>query len=416
MSDCIYCGSTKLSKSDVFPDYLIANKQNKIINPNVCEINHNNKFSDLFESIGLDVFKIILFHFDIRSKTNTKREIDPTIDINGQQYHIKYSRTNSMFDSITPSSDKTHKLGPLSAIQKIPNGVVESLKEGDIIKEFLSINVLDLTSTKMLRLISKICYEYVCLNLSLESYSKTNSYFNDIIDFICTGNPEKIPNCEIIDDANFYNIYRSCFEDASHFIGFSIENQKIICYINFFNYIAYKVVVCESFSENVFTDHFFTVLPLETKKYDTHNDMVCVKGSVVSNSVSTLGKTEILREWISKATSTKHSNFNKYDLLASNLNELVNNIYISERMVINFLKDFKKGIKKDDYEMILGSDERFMLYAISSLQTNHSKPTQASINVAIQELNNIHDDDQLREYAKTYSSFDKINSYIAEQW
>ena len=45
---CIYCGVTDdLSKSDILPDALT---NTKIINPNVCRIEHNNKFSDMFES------------------------------------------------------------------------------------------------------------------------------------------------------------------------------------------------------------------------------------------------------------------------------------------------------------------------------------------------------------------------------
>ncbi|MEC0666127.1 hypothetical protein P8864_09465 [Priestia flexa] len=44
---CIYCGiANDLSKSDIIPDALT---NAKIINPNVCRIEHNNKFSDLFE-------------------------------------------------------------------------------------------------------------------------------------------------------------------------------------------------------------------------------------------------------------------------------------------------------------------------------------------------------------------------------
>lgn len=45
---CIYCENTKdLSESDIIPDALT---NARILNKNVCRIEHNNKFSDMFES------------------------------------------------------------------------------------------------------------------------------------------------------------------------------------------------------------------------------------------------------------------------------------------------------------------------------------------------------------------------------
>ena len=44
---CIYCGNKHdLSESDVIPDALT---NARLTNKNVCRIEHNNKFSDLFE-------------------------------------------------------------------------------------------------------------------------------------------------------------------------------------------------------------------------------------------------------------------------------------------------------------------------------------------------------------------------------
>lgn len=45
---CIYCGTKKdLADSDIIPDALT---NAKIINPHVCRVAHNNKFSDMFEN------------------------------------------------------------------------------------------------------------------------------------------------------------------------------------------------------------------------------------------------------------------------------------------------------------------------------------------------------------------------------
>lgn len=48
MKKCIYCNRVDgLSESDIIPDALT---NVKIRNRNVCTVEHNNKFSDLFES------------------------------------------------------------------------------------------------------------------------------------------------------------------------------------------------------------------------------------------------------------------------------------------------------------------------------------------------------------------------------
>ena len=48
MNKCIYCGiDYDLSESDIIPDALT---NSCILNNNVCRIEHNNKFSDMFES------------------------------------------------------------------------------------------------------------------------------------------------------------------------------------------------------------------------------------------------------------------------------------------------------------------------------------------------------------------------------
>ncbi|WP_176494698.1 hypothetical protein [Anaerocolumna aminovalerica] len=47
MAKCLYCGTEyNLSESDIIPDALT---NARILNRNVCKIEHNNKFSDLFE-------------------------------------------------------------------------------------------------------------------------------------------------------------------------------------------------------------------------------------------------------------------------------------------------------------------------------------------------------------------------------
>lgn len=85
---CIYCGeASDLSKSDIIPDAL-TNK--KIINPNVCRIEHNSKFSDLFESKIIKELAIIANELDIRS-SKTKSGVYPLYDAKIKLEEDEYS-------------------------------------------------------------------------------------------------------------------------------------------------------------------------------------------------------------------------------------------------------------------------------------------------------------------------------------
>lgn len=46
MAKCLYCGTEYNLSEDIIPDALT---NARILNRNVCKIEHNNKFSDLFE-------------------------------------------------------------------------------------------------------------------------------------------------------------------------------------------------------------------------------------------------------------------------------------------------------------------------------------------------------------------------------
>lgn len=61
---CIYCGNTETSESDIIPDALT---NARITNKNVCKTEHNNKFSDLFESEVIEALALITNELDIKS-------------------------------------------------------------------------------------------------------------------------------------------------------------------------------------------------------------------------------------------------------------------------------------------------------------------------------------------------------------
>ena len=88
MPRCIYCGmENDLSKSDIIPDALTSAK---IINPNVCRVAHNNRFSDMFENEVIEKLAIITNQLDIKSsKGNNYARYSANIIVDGTEYKTK---------------------------------------------------------------------------------------------------------------------------------------------------------------------------------------------------------------------------------------------------------------------------------------------------------------------------------------
>ena len=99
---CIYCGTTdNLSDSDIIPDALT---NAKVINKNVCRIEHNNKFSDLFESEVIKKLAFITNELDVKSsKGKTFPKYDAIIVVEGKEYSTSISSNAELFsDNIVP--------------------------------------------------------------------------------------------------------------------------------------------------------------------------------------------------------------------------------------------------------------------------------------------------------------------------
>lgn len=116
--NCVYCGCGDLSKSDVFPDSFVVNK---IIYKNVCRVEHNNKFSNEFETFAMNYFARFLKHFDVRGKNKVLRENESTVSFNGNVFNVKSGKEADMFNSVVKSSDGKALIGPRSILEKIPN-------------------------------------------------------------------------------------------------------------------------------------------------------------------------------------------------------------------------------------------------------------------------------------------------------
>lgn len=115
---CIYCGTTdNLSDSDIIPDALT---NAKIINPNVCRIAHNSKFSDYFESKVIEKLATITNLLDVKSSKGKQYARYPMIfTIGNEEYFTKIASDTEVFQKINTSLDGKTKIGPIDKILKI---------------------------------------------------------------------------------------------------------------------------------------------------------------------------------------------------------------------------------------------------------------------------------------------------------
>lgn len=98
-SKCIYCGKDhSLSESDIIPDALT---NARILNRNVCGIEHNNRFSDMFESKVIDALAFITNELDIKSSKGKKyASYDAVITVEGTDYNLKLHGDNEIFNGM----------------------------------------------------------------------------------------------------------------------------------------------------------------------------------------------------------------------------------------------------------------------------------------------------------------------------
>lgn len=116
---CIYCGNTKdLSESDIIPDALT---NARILNKNVCRIEHNNKFSDMFESKVIESLAFITNELDIKSRKGKKyAAYNATLTIDGVDYNVLLHGDNNIFDGrVLKSVDKTQMISSYDKMVKI---------------------------------------------------------------------------------------------------------------------------------------------------------------------------------------------------------------------------------------------------------------------------------------------------------
>lgn len=241
---CIYCGSTQTSESDIIPDALT---NARILNKNVCKTEHNNKFSDLFESEVIEALALITNNLDIKSHKGKNYAAYPVkVEIDGIEYSTKMSSEKDLFDGhkVLVSTDKKHKLGSLEKINQMAKdsqqvSVVDINKT--FIKERVEIKSEIFFSEKMFRMISKIAYEWYCSKNNINGFHKE---FENIVKYITEGNCEN--TVTIMQNQELYDYYEEQVCLGSHSLFCFIDNGQVNVIVILFGIAMYRVLVTDT--------------------------------------------------------------------------------------------------------------------------------------------------------------------------
>lgn len=264
---CIYCGTTKdLSDSDIIPDALT---NAKIINPNVCRIAHNNRFSDMFEDYIIKELAIFTNELDIKSSKGKKyAAYDASFVIDDTAYATKISSETDLFhkSKIISTPDGKTKLGSLAQIQKIKGATGDSIKIVDInqieIETRVILKMTPFFSMEMYRLMTKIAFEWYCLH---NDVCGKLSEFENIIKFITTGNGTNPVG--FVSNPDVYALLDQTVAFGSHtLLSYISTDGSVNIMISLFGISAYNVRILDRPIENCKKNAMFQVLTIDAKR------------------------------------------------------------------------------------------------------------------------------------------------------
>ncbi|WP_238882018.1 hypothetical protein [Clostridium sp. YIM B02551] len=270
---CIYCGlSGELSKSDIIPDALT---NAKIINPKVCRIEHNNKFSDLFEDEVIGKLAIITNELDIKSSKSKKyAPYEAKVMVAGTEYSTKITSEAELFrNKKMRSVDGKSLLGPIDEIRKIKTASDTNIKEIDInqieIEKRVNIDFSVFFSQAMYRMVAKIAFEWFCLNNDVND--KINS-FDPIIKFIINGTGDGLVS--IVSNSELYDLINRTMDFGSHtLLSYIGDDGSVNILVSLFGMAVYNIRVSDSVIDECKNNVLFQTLSLDAKrvqfKYDT---------------------------------------------------------------------------------------------------------------------------------------------------
>lgn len=266
---CIYCGEMEnLSKSDIIPDALT---NAKIINPNVCKTEHNNKFSDLFEYEVINKLGILTNHLNIKSsKGKNYASYAAKINVGDIDYNTNITSKTELFsgDKRMRSVDGKILFGPIDELKKIAKKNDSSIKEIDVneieIETRVSFDLEVFFSEAMQRLVAKVAFEWYCVKNKVNS---KNDNFNSIIDFIIESKGEGIVS--VVSNPQIYKVFNETIDFGSHALLSYISNDgSINVLVDLFGVSIYNVRVCERIIDDCKKNVMFQELTLDAKHHN----------------------------------------------------------------------------------------------------------------------------------------------------
>lgn len=251
---CIYCGIKEdLSESDIIPDALT---NARITNKNVCKTEHNNKFSDMFESKVIKELAFITNELDVKSKKGKNYASYPAkVEIAGVEYEVLKTSDKSIFDGrVLKSVDKKYMMSSQDKLKKIVKNPeeVEFLDVNSLtIEQRISINLETYFCEEMFRMVSKVAFEWYCAKNGVSGYHQE---FENIVSYITTGqgkNPVTILQNEEI----YYYLEKNVDLGSHCLFAFVDDKCKVNVVFSLFGIAMYRVIVADvipSFCSNNF--------------------------------------------------------------------------------------------------------------------------------------------------------------------
>lgn len=319
MGKCIYCGSSiDISESDIIPDALT---NAKLRSRNVCRIEHNNKFSDLFEDEVIRQLAPITNHLDVKSSKSKRYPVyESKIIIGGVEYVTKISSNTEIFNGnkVLSTEDGKTKFGPLSKVSNIRNAEVTQVDINNAdIEQVIKISSNIFFSSEMYRLIAKIAFEWYCLCNNVNTYIQS---FDNVINFIVDGSGENPVTIVANDEIT---------EIVERISGFA--NHTLLSYVGSDNSV--NIIV------SLFGIGFYNVRLLEEKiEACPFNVLYQMLGTDAQRNEFKFKSIEDLDEYLSKSFKAEGNCFGNTVLVPIDLEDTTLGLKFENKILYNFIE------------------------------------------------------------------------------
>ena len=206
----------------------------------------------------------------------------------------------------------------------------------------------------MKRFVSKIAFEFFCMKNEYCSRNDSEDLI-DMIDFICD---EKISDKLTIDLCFDKDAYKKMekLPFGSHFISYSVNDDGILWHISFFGFVIYRLKLGVK-PKTIKSKREFVLINFEEENISQDNSILyyfkCGDSMVPAIKEYAYVMMDVLTYLIqndSSIASMKHD----YNVLHEQYGKILNTIYITSRILKNFINDEYKLPKCDKWVLGLG--------------------------------------------------------------